>query len=86
MIPQNLQALAGEAIEGIAKLLPDDGQQLRNSVESLIKEQLESRLLEMNLVSKKEFQAHNQLLNRLKDRVIALEEKIERLEQTQSGG
>lgn len=83
MITQNIQALVEDALNGVNALLPAEGKQVRDVVEKAVKTQLEKKLGDMNLVSKEEFRAHNQLLSRLKERVLILEEKVEQLEAKQ---
>ena len=90
----NLQNLFSETINQFSRLaselLPDsapgDLEQLRASMQRALKKQLESQLSSMDVVSKDEFAAHSQLLNRLKDRIITLEERIEELEKQRSQG
>lgn len=84
MITENISALISDTFKSAQQLLPEDAQKLRASIEQIVRERLELRLKDMNLVSKDEFQAHHQLLSRLKERVLELEARIEALEKEQN--
>lgn len=88
MSESTLQKVLTEVIQQFTKsmpqLLPDsapaDLERLGDALQTLLKKQLDSRLATLDVVSKEEFAAHTQLLNRLKQRVIELEERLQKLD------
>ena len=68
-----------DAIDAATKLLPASSQQMREDLEKNLRVLLESRLHEMDVVSKEEFKANQQLLSHLKKRVSELEQELENL-------
>lgn len=83
MIAENIQKLVSDAMRGVEQFIPEESASVKKVIEQAVQDQLEKRMLAMNLVSKEEFRAHNQLLNRLKEKVLTLEEKLEQLEASQ---
>lgn len=73
-----------DAIETASKLLPANSQQMREDIEKTLRSLVESRLREMDVVSKEEFNANQQLLDRLKAKVSELEAQVEKLQSAES--
>ncbi len=71
------QSIVNDALEAVSRLLPSNSQQMREDLEKNIRAVLEAKLREMDVVSKEEFNANRQLLQRLKERVTQLEQELE---------
>lgn len=89
-MPENkFQSLLSETALQFAqlapRLLPDtapaDLEKLGNSLQTLLKKQLDSHIGSLDVVTKEEFAAHTRLLNRLKDRIVELEQRLQKIEQ-----
>ncbi len=69
-----------ELVDGIAKVLPAGGTQLREEVRDNIRLVLESAFARMNLVTREEFDAQTLLLRRTREKLEELERLVAELE------
>lgn len=69
-----------ELVDGIAKVLPAGGTQLREEVRDNVRIVLESAFARMNLVTREEFDAQTLLLRRTREKLEELERLVAELE------
>lgn len=69
-----------ELVDGIAKVLPPGGTQLREEVRDNVRIVLESAFARMNLVTREEFDAQTLLLRRTREKLEELERLVAELE------
>ncbi len=69
-----------ELVDGIAKVLPSGGTQLREEVRDNVRIVLESAFARMNLVTRDEFDAQTLLLRRTREKLEELERLVAELE------
>lgn len=69
-----------ELVDGIAKVLPAGGAQLREEVRDNVRIVLESAFARMNLVTREEFDAQTLLLRRTREKLEELERIVAELE------
>lgn len=69
-----------ELVDGIAKVLPAGGTQLREEVRDNVRIVLESAFARMNLVTREEFDAQALLLRRTREKLDELERLVAELE------
>lgn len=69
-----------ELVDGIAKVLPAGGEQLREEVRDNVRLVLESAFARMNLVTREEFDAQTLLLRRTREKLEELERLVAEIE------
>jgi BMFP domain-containing protein YqiC len=72
---------ADSFVKRLSSMLPDSLQQVREDIESNVRQGAESRFRDMNLVTREEFDVQNAVLLRTREKLEKLEEEVRRLEE-----
>lgn len=84
-MPLNAEKL-DEFVRWLAEQLPDSAEEARSKIEKKLHAGLEPMLEKMNLVSREEYDVQVALLERLRQKLGALEQRLAELERTKSTG